>query len=183
LSKINFLCEKLILSKELSSDSVTAANVIAETARDLVVNMREMIWVLHPANATIDGLLTWMREYSANYLEEFDLDVIFEFPDQMTNKQPLAPTIYKHVQSFVKESLNNIVKHAEASQVKLVVEISSSCMSVRISDDGKGFSPGVNEGNGLANMAFRIKEIGGEFEVSSSSGIGTELTFKIPLIS
>jgi signal transduction histidine kinase len=86
------------------------------------------------------------------------------------------------VYRLVQEALTNVVKHASASHVNLTAKESGGEIRISISDDGAGFNPGVaSSGRGLTGMRERIELLGGEIEVASEPGKGTEIAARVPL--
>ena len=87
-------------------------------------------------------------------------------------------TIYRLVQ----ESLNNILKHAEASSAELTGELDNGILTLSISDNGKGFDPGAtSSGVGLRGMQERVELLGGSLDLASRPGDGTTVTARVPL--
>ena len=84
---------------------------------------------------------------------------------------------------IVQEALNNIVKHAAARAITIFLHYNEQLMSLKITDDGKGFANGKNveTGTGLANMKRRAGLLQGNFTINSQLGNGTEINIKIPL--
>jgi len=81
----------------------------------------------------------------------------------------------------VKEILNNIVRHSEATEVKLQMAIGDA-LEIEIVDNGKGFDPAIGaDGHGLKNCSTRLGKIGGTFRIESRSGSGTSFKIHIPL--
>src|SRR5260370_12102590 len=83
----------------------------------------------------------------------------------------------------IKETLNNTVKHSEATQVVLQIKWQAQRLIVAVSDNGKGFDrttlkPGRN---GLVNMSQRMTEVGGTCIITSQPGKGCRTEFSIPL--
>jgi len=86
------------------------------------------------------------------------------------------------VYRLVQEALTNVVKHASASHVNLTAKESGGEIRISISDDGAGFDPGVaSGGRGLTGMRERIELLGGEIEVASEPGEGTQIAARVPL--
>lgn len=88
----------------------------------------------------------------------------------------------------LRESLANVVKHADASRVEIEVEIDAIRARLTVIDDGVGFDPAALSGDpaaltghGVQNMQERAVALGGEFHVSSSRGTGTQLEWRVPL--
>lgn len=90
-------------------------------------------------------------------------------------KSEVATTLYRVVQ----ESLNNIEKHAQATKVTVFLKQFGGVLQLIVTDDGVGFGVGNamnSRGIGLRNMRERVEFIGGEFELISEYGKGTEIT-------
>jgi signal transduction histidine kinase len=78
----------------------------------------------------------------------------------------------------VKESLNNVVKHAEADHVDIKVGIDGA-LHIQIADNGKGFNPSGRLGNGLNNMRRRVQNLKGVMDIRN--GQGTTVRIEIPV--
>jgi len=86
------------------------------------------------------------------------------------------------VYRLVQEALTNAVKHANASHVTLSVQEGDSEIRIAIRDDGDGFDQSTStSGRGLTGMRERIELLGGEIEVSSQPGEGTDISARVPL--
>jgi len=175
LSKINFLSELMAHEKNQNPHITETAETIAETSRQIVTNMRDLIWVLNPEN-----LIAHMREYTSDYLEDFSNDVKLSFPDQPDNV-PISNESHREILMTVKECLNNIVKHSQATAVKVTVTIDHKTLSIMIKDNGVGITLEKKAGNGLRNMKTRIESLNGEVHIRSSKEEGTLVVFNIPL--
>lgn len=95
-------------------------------------------------------------------------------------KSEVATTLYRIAQ----ESLTNIEKHAQAKNVTLILQQMGSMLQLIIRDDGVGFdvtSALRKNGIGLRNMRERVEFIGGEIEIESDAGLGTEITVLLEL--
>lgn len=86
------------------------------------------------------------------------------------------------VYRLVQESLTNVVKHARASRAEVRAGESEGAIEILVRDDGDGFdSAASTAGRGLTGMRERIELMGGEIEVSSKPGDGTEVVARVPL--
>ena len=180
LSKINFLSELMVQEKSQNPHITETAETIAETSRQIVTSMRDLIWVLNPENNTLSNLLAHLREYASDYLEDFTNDVKLVFPDN-TDNTPISNESHREIVMTVKECLNNIVKHSHATSIELYVSINNTHLNILIKDNGIGISAEKKTGNGLRNMKTRIQSLEGEMIIESGKDEGTILTFKIPL--
>lgn len=145
-------------------------------SRQLSHSIGEIIWALNPKNDTLDALCAYLRSYAHDYLEEADITCNIQFPDVIPNT-PVSPEIRRNIFLILKESLNNIVKHAEASRVEIRLEMSGNQLSLRIKDNGKGIEKNLipESGNGIGNMKKRTEDCGGKFVMTSEQGKGTEI--------
>jgi signal transduction histidine kinase len=86
----------------------------------------------------------------------------------------------RNIYLTVKEVLHNIIKHSGADKIQVTVTCNDK-LSIRISDNGKGFSAGAvgKMGNGLKNMQQRMEKLNGRFIVQNN--LGTTITLEIPL--
>lgn len=89
---------------------------------------------------------------------------------------------------IIQESLNNIVKYAQAENIAIFMYYSSEILEISIKDDGIGFDPNLILANkkigkmaGLKNMRQRAESLNGKLTIDSTPGVGTTLTIRIPL--
>jgi signal transduction histidine kinase len=85
----------------------------------------------------------------------------------------------------VQEALNNVAKHARASEVMLLVKLGEAGIRIEVSDNGKGFEAGSrkNPGLGLVGIKERVRQLGGDADVESKPSSGTALRVWLPLHS
>ena len=89
----------------------------------------------------------------------------------------VATGIYRILQ----EALANVLKHADASNVDVLLTFEPGRVGLSVEDDGVGFETnGVRPGYGLDNMRQRAEELGGSFEISGSPGRGTRVSLVLP---
>ncbi len=82
---------------------------------------------------------------------------------------------------IVQEALHNIVKHADAHDVKVTVRQEPDRLQLTIEDDGKGFHAQQDKGMGILGMQERVSYLGGSFAMESEPGRGTQLNVTLPL--
>ncbi len=97
--------------------------------------------------------------------------------------QPLPPAIETALYRIVQEALTNVVKHAQARSVSVVVTQADDTVRCVIEDDGVGFAIELvrNGALGLVGMRERVHLLGGRLEVQSAPGRGTTLLAELPL--
>ena len=81
----------------------------------------------------------------------------------------------------IQESLNNAMKHASPDKILIKIHQNGLAKQIRIQDDGQGFDASLQtSGSGMYNLKKRMKTIGGEFELTSTVGKGTEIILTLP---
>jgi signal transduction histidine kinase len=97
---------------------------------------------------------------------------------------PLDATHRHGLYLATKEVLNNILKHANASEIRFSVAIQTDRLLLTIEDDGCGFDTSrridSTKKNGLLNLKHRLTQLGGTCSIRSVSGVGTSVDFVIP---
>ena len=95
----------------------------------------------------------------------------------------LAPDTEATAYRLVQESLNNVIKHAGAEQVRVRVSEVDSTIELEVHDDGVGFEPrSAESGFGLVGMRERVELLGGSIAVRSSPGKGTTVVAELPAV-
>jgi signal transduction histidine kinase len=96
----------------------------------------------------------------------------------------LPPEHETAIYRVVQEALTNVVKHASAKSISIVVTTADGMVRTMIEDDGVGFAFGAvrEEALGLVGMRERALLLGGRFDVESSPGRGTTIVAEIPLV-
>ena len=100
--------------------------------------------------------------------------------------RPLPEVVEENFLRIGREALNNVIKHAQATVVQIILEFAPASVVLCIQDNGRGFDPqaveGPGEGHfGLLGMAERVKRVGGEFGLTSAPENGTTVRVEIPL--
>lgn len=81
----------------------------------------------------------------------------------------------------VQEALTNVRRHAQARSARITVKMDDGVLVAGVSDDGRGFESGIDPGVGLRSMRERMIALGGKLEVDSQPGVGTRVSFRVPL--
>jgi len=96
----------------------------------------------------------------------------------------LAPRVQVELLRIVSEALNNVRKHADATTVRIVAEVSDGELLITVTDNGRGFVPeeAFDQGLGLRGMRERARLIGGSLLVMSEFSGGTTVEIRAPLL-
>ena len=172
------LTRLLYLSRAMPHQNETAGKIGA-AAEDLIKKMNEVIWTMNDEEDTLDSLIAYIRSSVAEMLENAGLNYTFEINESIASI-PLDREFRRNIYLAVKEAVHNVIKHAAASSLQLLI-IYNGKLEIIVQDDGKGIGNEAKPraGNGLKNMRSRIKQLGGEMEVSNEQG--TRVRFVAPL--
>jgi ligand-binding sensor domain-containing protein/signal transduction histidine kinase len=154
---------------------------ITTIAGQAVDSINEIVWANNPEYDTLEDLVAYLREYAANFLTESALEVRFEFPERVPSR-PVSGWLRRHIVLVLKEALQNVAKHAGASEVRLALTLQAEGLTLSVTDNGRGFAPTDlrPRNNGLKYMRQRIGELHGSIQIHSQPGAGTTVQVTIP---
>jgi len=165
---------------EISQRLTDSQHLIEQTMANIHNFSRE----LRPAMLDDLGLVPALRNYVKSFSARTGLAVKLD-TTQSEHVEQLDAARKMVVYRIVQEGLTNVVKHAEAHHVDIIITGSAHDVRVQLSDDGRGFVPGAqpdvpNPRLGLLGLAERVRLVGGEFSPSSAPAHGTVLRATIP---
>lgn len=156
-------------------ERLASARRMAETSVGMV---RNMALLLRPSMLDDLGLVAALKWQAREVTRRSGLKVKMATEDIADDLPDSHRTCLYRV---VQEALDNCVKHARASQVRVVVHRDRDGLSVTVQDDGAGFEPGREKGMGLLGMEERIQRLGGVLSIDSKPGHGTVLSIQLPV--
>lgn len=129
-----------------------------------------------------DQLMNLIESFSATGIL---VQLSYEVAEDTTG---FAPHKSQELLYIFREALSNIARHSQAKRASINVYQEGEQLHIFIADDGRGFqlgeilNDGLLSGQGLSNMAERVKKLGGEFSVSSQPSQGTAIQITVPLM-
>ncbi len=160
-----------------SPDTVQRLQHLTETLNSVIALKRRIIEDLRPSSLSNLGLHASLEILTREFGERSGLPVVTNLePVELDESSQL--TVYRLVQ----ESLTNIGKYAQASQVTVSLQNYGGHISIDVGDDGKGFDTDhlTPSGHGLTGMRHRVEAAGGRLTVNSSSTGGTHIAAVLP---
>jgi signal transduction histidine kinase len=146
----------------------------AHELEQALAELRELARGLHPAVLSDRGLAPALETLASRSPLPLSVEGVPE--------QRLAEPVEAAVYFVVAESLTNAVKHAEASELRVVMRTEAAALRVEIADDGRGGADlRAGNGSGLRGLADRVEALGGELAVESVPGAGTTVRAVLPL--
>jgi signal transduction histidine kinase len=190
LTKISFLSEHVQVDATQQGPVTDRVVQIAQTSRDLLKTMDEIVWVVNPVNDTLENLTTYLSHYAVEYFQNTSVECELCLPPEIPHF-PLSSEARHNLFLTFEETLNNVLKHSGARHVKVEMGVGKRDFELTVTDNGKGFEvPPVSPngpvrtgrgGNGLRNMRQRLSAIGGECLISSKPGGGTRVSLRFAL--
>ena len=183
------MLQSALARRNPQQDVQTHLGQISETARELIRAMDEIVWAVNPQNDTLEGLVTYICKFAQEYLMVAGVRCRLNLPAQLP-PYVLSTEARHNLFLAIKEALNNVVKHARATEVRLELSVQPKGFTFLIRDNGQGLassaaapaglsSDRISSGHGLGNMTKRLEAIGGRCSVASEPGTGTRVEFTV----
>jgi len=178
---IGLFVEALQLALEAGKEDAVARGLeeLRTTARESLAGLRLILLGLRPTVldeiGLVDALQTWLRTVESRFGLHIELRV--------AGDRSLSGDVEEALYRIVQEALNNVQKHAEAKQVIVDLQLTSTTTSLTVKDDGKGFdleAASITGGLGLQNIRQRAKDIHASFAIETAPGNGTCLSVIVP---
>ena len=158
---------------------------IYSVAHDGIRALDEIVWAVDPQHDTLDSLVSYMGKYAQDFFEAANIRCFLDFPIELPSWPVGAETRHNLFLAF-KETLNNTLKHAAATEVHISLSFQPDAFVLAVKDNGRGFDPQhqpsaddsrITGGHGLPNLERRLAAIGGRCEIKTSAGEGTRVAF------
>jgi signal transduction histidine kinase len=142
-------------------------------------DVRALAVELRPSALDDFGLGPALQRLAETFAQRSGIDTVVETNLEARLPAEIETTLYRVVQ----EALTNVVKHAGAARVSIVVSSQEASVAVTIDDDGTGFEPADvrDDALGLLGMRERLALVGGTLSVESSPDAGTTLAARVPI--
>ena len=173
-----------VTSKQKKVDVVVVADSIISVCDHLAKVVRSMMRTLHPLSlaelglgATLTDLVNeWERRASS-------LSISFRYDDKL---EGLDNEVAIHVYRIVQECLTNVVRHAQATEVDVILDLITTPqrpprVEIFVNDNGVGGESGA-KGFGVLGMRERAESVGGQFNFKSHEGVGVQVHTWLPFI-
>lgn len=157
----------------------TEIKSVRKMIRSSLYEVRRIIYDLRPMALDDLGLVPTIKKYVATISEYNDTPIEFmSFGEDKRLPQEYEVALFRLVQ----ESIQNAVKHAAASLIKVKLDIDGRNLIMVVSDNGKGFDPSLkyDKSFGLIGMRERVEMLDGKLSISTGEGKGTKIYITIP---
>jgi PAS domain S-box-containing protein len=172
-----------LLERDVERPEAVLARVddLRMVADGVLENLHRLAMDLRPASLDHVGLVSALRQYVEAFGRQNGLDVQFDALGLDTGR--MAPAVETSIYRIVQEALTNVVRHAQATRVSVLLERRGDRVLAIVEDNGVGFD--VEEAAargrmGLFGMRERAEMVGGTFAAESSPGAGTTIFVEAP---
>jgi signal transduction histidine kinase len=156
-------------------------DAIAGKARGSIAALDVIVWAVDPEDNSLQSLADYLSGFAGEYLSHFRVVCRFKIP-MVLPAIMLEGRLRHDLFLAVKETLNNVVRHAHSSEVEFGMAVTPDGLEIVVADNGKGFDMAVaGDGNGLKNLQSRLGKLGGSCAIESRVGRGTTITIGLPL--
>jgi signal transduction histidine kinase len=158
-------------------------DAIAGKARGSIAALDVIVWAVDPEDNSLQSLADYLSGFVGEYLSNSSVACRFKIPVTFPVFM-LEGRVRHDLFLAVKEALNNVVRHAQASEVEFGMSVVAGSLEIVIADNGKGFESSIAyDGNGLNNLRDRLARLGGSCAIESRVGHGTTVSVRLPLPS
>jgi signal transduction histidine kinase len=154
---------------------------VSGMTKDLIAALYETVWSVNPENDHLDTLIDYLAQMAENMCEPAGIPCRVSVPESVRDRS-IRSGIRHTVSLVMKEALHNAIKYSEASEISAKFTVDPQTLLIEIRDNGSGFDASGERGNGLNNMAHRMREIGGSLKIETAKGEGTAITLLTPIL-
>ena len=122
LTQISFLCELVKRDLDHPAEARKDLDRMSGAAREVIKGLEEIVWTVNPKHDSLDDLATYLTRYAQEFFQGSPIACTLDIPLQLP-AMPLSADVRHNLFLAVKEALNNIVKHAGASAVKIQLSV------------------------------------------------------------
>lgn len=165
----------------VKSDPAAADRILGDSLghmNEMIAELRAFIHRLEPEPAKIQSVGEVLRALLAPAGDKLRSDLAID--DDVTAR--LDTRQRGHLLFFASEAISNVIRHAQAKALRIVLRAEGAGARLEIADDGIGFDPALVPGGrqGQRNLAARARELGAKLRVDSAPGRGTRITLELP---
>ena len=150
---------------------------IGETAQQALKEMRLLVYELRPLDLEKEGFVGALHQRLATVERRAGINARLIAEDLVE----LSPFLEKEFYWITQEALNNILKHAEATQIEIYLRVVNNCAELEIVDNGKGFDDSDQGGLGLVGIQERVNKMDGTLEIVSQPNKGTIIRVRVDI--
>lgn len=154
---------------------------IVSEARQVSSALDDIVWSINPTNDGLGNLVARINRYAAELFEASGIAYEISLADGL-DRLSLSMEKRQDFYLIAKEAVNNLMKHAHATQARLTIGYGHAQLYLTVWDNGRGFDAQAGtDRNGLRNMQMRARQLGGTLQLTTAPGQGTSLQLTFPV--
>lgn len=177
--ELNINIARTLIKRQEIAQTEEVLTEVLKLAEAGLTEMRALLLELRPEALESEGLVAALKKHIATLQLRHGLKVEASLDQEPQIELAAKEALYRIGQ----EAIQNIIKHARASLVRIQLNRVDDYLSLVIEDNGRGFDPGISfPGHlGLISMRERVAKLGGNIEIKSQPGQGTVISVWLPL--
>jgi signal transduction histidine kinase len=181
LTEISVLASTGQLPQTAAAGHTSLFQSIGNRARGLISALDVIVWAVDPEDNSLQSLADYLTGYANDFFMHTNIACRFKVPISFP-PITLEGRVRHDVLMAVKETLNNIVRHADATEIEFRMAVSDDELEIDIADNGKGIEKeAFGSGHGLKNLPARLKKLNGSCLVEARLSGGTIVKIRLPL--
>ena len=192
LARISYLSEGVKTELKGVYANVRVVDALANTSRDLLRSLDQMVWAVNPRNDSLEQLALYLCRYATDFFQDTAILCELQVPQKLPAAAVSAEVRHNFLLAF-EEVLTNVLKHSGANRIVVKLQCGAGFAQLEVVDNGHGFNPAnpadtsnsrsARVGHGLPGLKRRLQGLGGECRINSATGQGTTIVLRIPLPS
>jgi len=183
LTQITVLSD--ILTAKIDDEKIEQKKLVSQikqNAEALYNGTKDILWALDPKSDNLYEILTHARHFGIELFQDTAIEFNFDAINPDLSKIKLPMEYSRNITLIFKELLNNVLKHAAATVVKVTNDIIEQQAVIILTDNGRGFDmQNAAMGHGIRNIENRAGRIGGQVTITTKPGEGTAVTLKFKI--
>ncbi|MDR6195806.1 two-component regulator propeller domain-containing protein [Siphonobacter sp. SORGH_AS_0500] len=182
ITRISMLTEIIKTKLPEHSDNVLPLlTKISDNANRMYQGTKDFIWAINPDHDNLYEIAIRLKDFGDDVLDKTGIRFDIEGLTESLKDFSLPMGVSRHVIFLFKEAISNTLKHAQATETRLIFKQENNRPTIQWIDNGKGFESSKRmTGNGLLNMESRARKFNGTLQVISASEAGTSITLSLP---
>lgn len=172
------------IAKQQVAENHPAFSLLGRITDDALMvgnSIDDIVWSINPKNDELTSIIARISRHAAELFEAKSIDYQIVTPDKVDDIK-LSMEQRRDVFLIFKEAVNNLLKYANCTHVRIEIGVKNFNFKLQISDNGVGFDSSKESlRNGIKNMKNRAEKLKGTLNIDSQLGKGTEIDLEFPI--
>ncbi len=153
---------------------------VSAAVQEAIRALDEIVWTVNPRNDRLDNTVSYCCRLIRELLHDTPVRPWFDVAEDLPDAE-MSATVRHHLLMAIKEVVRNVIRHANATELRTAIRWAHGRLQVELADNGRGFDPVSVSGerNGLINVRARMEAVGGSMRLCSAPGQGTRVVLDV----